>query len=174
MMIKVGRLFREKMAQSIAHGVKNKGAAFVVNYQGISAAQMNVIRKDLKKRKADVYVSRNSIVRWALKGAALENIANHLQGQTALVLSDTDACEISKVLVKFSKAWEGLVIQGGLLNGAVITGNDVKKLAALPSREVLLAQIMGTLQAPLTRLAGALNAKTRDIMSILKQISEKK
>ena len=174
MMIKVGRLFREKMAQSITQGVKNKGAAFVVNYQGISAAQMNIIRKDLKKRKADVYVSRNSIVRWALKGAALENIANHLQGQTALVLSDTDASEISKVLVKFSKNWEGLVIQGGLLNGAVLTGNDVKKLADLPSRDVLLAQIMGTLQAPLTRLAGALNAKTRDIMSILKQISEKK
>ena len=174
MMIKVGRLFREKMAQSISQGVKNKASAFVVSYQGISAAQMNVMRKDLKKKKADVYVSRNSIVRWALKGAVLEDIANRLSGQTALVLSDTDASEISKTLVKFSKEWQGLVIQGGLLNGAILTGNDVKKLADLPSREVLLAQIMGTLQAPLTRIAGALNAKTRDIMSIIKQISEKK
>ena len=65
-------------------------------------------------------------------------------------------------------------IAGGLLEGKELNKNDVKKLSDLPSREVLLSMLLSTIQSPLTRLAGALNAKTRDLISVLKQLSEKK
>ena len=81
---------------------------------------------------------------------------------------------VSKALFKFAEGCDGVQIRGGVLDGAVLTQTDIKRLADLPAKEVLQAQLLGTMIAPLTRLAGSLNAKTRDLLSILKQLSEKK
>ena len=171
--MKVGQLYRQRIADTVQAGVTKKSNTFLVSWLGISSAQMNSLRKDLKRKKADVLVSKTSVARIALKNAKYEDLANRLNGPVALVLSDTDASEISKVLVKFAKDCEGFMVQGGLLDGAVLSPEQVKTLSDLPSREVLLAKFAGTLQAPLTRFAGALNAKSRDFISILTQISKK-
>jgi large subunit ribosomal protein L10 len=170
--MRIGEIFRQKMSSGVKDGVTTKQSAFVVTYRGLSAAKMNILRKDLKRKNADMVVSKTSIARIALKESNYENLATGLQGQMALVLSDADASEVSKVLVKFAKDFEGFTVEGGILNGAVLSGNEVKQFSDLPSREVLLAQFIGTLQAPVTRFAAALNAKTRDFASILKQKSE--
>ena len=81
---------------------------------------------------------------------------------------------MSKILVDFVKGTEDFIVQGGLLQGRVLEKNDVTRLSELPSRDVLLSMLLSSLQAPLTRLAGALNAKTRELVSVLKQLSEKK
>ncbi len=171
--MRVGEIYRKKMSSSVKEGIVQKANTFVVSTRGISSAKMNILRKDLKRKKADVLVSKTSIARIALKESKQEDLAKRLEGQMALVLSDSDASEVSKILMKFAKDCEGFIVQGGLLNGAVLTSDQIKTLSDLPSREVLLAKFMGTLQAPVTRFAGALNAKTRDLMSILKQKSEK-
>ena len=72
------------------------------------------------------------------------------------------------------KDFETVIVQGGLLQGKLIEQADIKKLSELPSRDVLLSMLLSAIQSPLTRLAGALNAKTRDLVSVLKQLSEKK
>jgi large subunit ribosomal protein L10 len=172
-MMKIGELFRKKMAASVKDGVSAKSNTFVVSFRGISSAKMDSLRKDLKRKKADVLVSKTSVSRIAFKEAKLESLAARMDGQTALVLSNSDASEISKILVKFAKDYEGFTVQGGVLDGSVLNPDQVKTLSDLPSREVLLAKLMGTMSAPATRFAGALNAKTRDFMSILKQKSEK-
>ena len=171
--MKIGELFREKMAATVKDGVSKKSNTFVVSFSNISSAKMNILRKDLKRKKADVLVTKTSVSRIAFKTAQFEQLGNRMKGQTALVLSDSDASEVSKILVKFSKDYEGFVVQGGVLNGAVLNSDEVKTLSDLPSGEVLLAKLIGVFNAPLTRFAGALNAKTRDFMSILKQKSEK-
>ncbi len=171
--MKVGQLFRQRISTSVKEGVTKKSNAFVVTWSGISSAKMDSLRKDLRRKKASVLVSKTSIARLALKESKYEALANRLNGQMALVLSDSDASEVSKVLMNFSKTYEGFVVQGGLYNGAELSPEEVKTLSDLPSREVLLAQFIGTLQAPITRFAGALNAKSRDFVSILKQKSEK-
>ena len=170
--MKVGTLYRQKMADSVKTGVAKKSSTFVVSYRGISSAKMNILRKDLKRKKAEVLVSKTSVARIALKEAKYEDLAGSMDGQIALILSNADASEVSKVLVKFAKDYEGFVVQGGLLDGAFLTVDQVKTLSDLPSREVLLAKLMGTLAAPMTRFARALNAKTTDFMSILKQKSD--
>ena len=170
--MKVGSILRQKMASSVKDGVSTKGNTFVVTYTGVSSAKMDSLRKDLKRKKADVLVSKASVARRALKDANYENLANRIEGQMALVLSDADACEVSKVLVKFANDCEGFAVKGGVLDGALLSEEQVKTLSDLPSREVLLAKFLGTLAAPMTRFAGALNAKTRDFASILKQKSE--
>jgi len=171
--MKVGTLYRQRMANSVKDGVSKKSSTFVVSYRGISSAQMNTLRKNLKRKKADVLVSKTSVARIALKEAKCEDLAASIEGQMALILSNADASEVSKVLVNFSKSYEGFVVRGGVLDGAFLSEDQVKTLSDLPSREVLLARLMGTMSAPLTRFAGALNGKTRDMISILKQKSEK-
>ena len=171
--MKVGTIYRQKMANSVKEGVEKKSSTFVVSYRGISSAKMNTLRKDLKRKKAEVLVSKTAVARIALKDAKQESLADTIKGQMALVLSNADASEVSKVLINFSKSYEGFVVCGGVLDGAFLTEAEVKTLSDLPSREVLLAKLMGTMNAPLTRFAGALNGKTRDLISILKQKSEK-
>jgi large subunit ribosomal protein L10 len=171
-MIKVGTLYRQKMADSVKSGVSEKASTFVVSYRGISSAKMNILRKDLKRKKAQVLVSKTSVARIALKEAKQDDLAGRIEGQLALILSNADASEVSKVLVKFAKDYEGFIVRGGVLDGAFLTEDEVKTLSDLPSREVLLAKLLGTMSAPLSRFAGALNGKTRALISILKQKSD--
>ena len=172
-MIKVGTIFRQKMAESVKTGVTSKSSTFVVSYRGISSAKMNILRKDLRRKKAEVLVSKTSVARIALKEAKFDDLAGSVEGQMALILSNADASEVSKVLVNFAKNYEGFTVRGGVLDGAFLTEAEVKTLSDLPSREVLLAKLLGTMAAPISRFAGALNGKTRDLISILKQKSEK-
>ena len=170
--MKVGQLYRKSVSDSVKTGLTKKSNTFVITWTAISSSKMDSLRKDLKRKKADVLVSKTSIARLAVKSANYENLSNRMNGQMALILSDTDASEVSKIIVKFAKSCEGFIVQGGLLNGAELSSQQVHTLADLPSREVLLAKFIGTLQAPVTRFAGALNAKSRDFVSILKQKSD--
>jgi len=172
-MKKVGRLFREKLVDQLKDGVQENKNVFVLSYSQVVGLQMSELRKDLNKVGAQVCVSRNSIARIALKDLENPDLADKVSGQTAFVWSNEDSAEVSKILVKFAKDSEVISLQGGLLEGTVLAEADVKKLADLPPRSVLLSTLLGTIQAPMTRLAGALNAKSRDLLSILKQLSEK-
>src|SRR5271169_1620209 len=137
-MIKVGTLYRQRMASAVKEGVESKSSTFVVSYRGISSAKMNTLRKDLKRKKAEVLVSKTSVARIALKEAKCEDLAACIEGQMALILSNADASEVSKVLVKFAKDYEGFIVQGGVLDGAFLDVEQVKTLSDLPPREVLL------------------------------------
>jgi len=172
-MIKVGTLYRQKIANSVKEGLTKKTSTFVVSYRGISSAKMNILRKDLRRKKAEVLVTKTSVARIALKESNQESLANSIEGQMALILSNADASEVSKVLVNFAKSYEGFTVKGGVLDGAFLSQEEVNTLSSLPSREVLLAKLLGTMIAPVSRFEGALNGKTRDLMSILKQKSEK-
>lgn len=173
-MKKVGQLYRENLVNHVRKGMDGNKNIFFVTYSRLSAPQMNDFRKNLKTIGADVYVSRNSIARIALKNLKKDNIIEKMTGQTAFIWSNADAVEVSKALIKFIEKCDSIKVQGGLLDGESIEKEDVKRLSDLPSKQVLLAMLFATIQAPLTRLAGALNAKNRELLSILKQLSEKK
>jgi len=95
-------------------------------------------------------------------------------GQMAFVWGNADSVALAKTMVEFTKGCENIKIQGGLLSGRILTKSDIVKLSELPSKDVLLSMLFATIQSPLTRLAGAFNAKTRELLSVLKQLSEKK
>lgn len=172
-MKKVGTLFRESLVNRIKEGVNNNSNVFLLSYSALSGLKNSDLRKNLRKIGAEVYVTKNSIARLALKDCEKDDLAQNVSQQTAFVFSDADSVELSKMLVDFEKDCKTFSVQGGLLEGKVLDQAEVKTLSELPSREVLLAMLLSTIQSPLTRLAGALNAKTRDLLSILKQLSEK-
>ena len=173
-MTKVGRLYRESLVNQVKDGVTNNDNVFLLSYSGVSGLKMNDLRKNLKQSGARMYTTRNSVIRLALKEIEQEELSEKISGQTALVWGGTDSSEVSKILIEFIKESENIVVQGGLLQGKILDWGDVKKLSELPSREVLLSMLLSAIGSPLTRLASALNAKTRDLLSILKQLSEKK
>ena len=171
---KVGKVFRTTMVNRIKEELKNSKSTFLVSYSALSASQLNVFRKDLKKLGAKVFVSKNRIAKIALKEFKQEKLAETIDRQTAFVWTNSDAAEVSKLLVKFLKDFKGLAVHGGLIEGEFLAQDDVKRLSDLPSREVLLTQLLQTMISPITGLQNALSAKTRDLLSILKQLSEKK
>ena len=172
--MRVGQIYRDKMKKSVTSAFEAKGSTFVVTYTGITSAQMNDIRKSLKRKKADVYVTKSNVARLALKDVKLDELAQKIHGQMAFVFTDTDVSEVSKELLKVSKENQGFTVAGGYLDGSLLNPADIKRLSDLPSREALLSQLLATIQSPMSRLAGALNAKSRELLSILKQLSEKK
>lgn len=173
-MKRVGQIFRQKLVQGIEESLDQNKSVFLISYSQIPSIHLSEFRKSLRKAGADVYVSRNKIAQIALKNAGHDAFSEKVTGQMAFIWSNTDAVEVAKVLMKFVKNYENVKVQGGLLEGKILNGGDVEKLSELPSRDVLLAMLLSTIQAPLTRFAGALNAKTRELVSILKQLSEKK
>jgi large subunit ribosomal protein L10 len=173
-MEKVGKFFRQTLVSGIKERVQKNSNTFLLSFTGVSSAKLGRLRKDLKRIGAQVFVSKNRIAKIALKELNQETLAEKIKGQTAFICSNSDSATISKTLIKFAKDSEGILVQGGLLEGAVLGKDDVKRLSDLPSREILLSQVLMMIMSPLNRLGGALNAKSRDLLSIMKQLSEKK
>ncbi len=172
--MRVGELLRKNLVETIKTGVKGGSTVFMMSYSGVSGSQMSTLRKRLKEVGAALYVSPNTMAKRALKDLEYTSLADQIEGQTAFVWSNSDSVEVSKILSKFAKECEGVIVRGGILEGNIISEVDVKKLADLPSREVLLAMLLGVIQSPISRLAMVLNGKTKELLSILKQLSEKK
>jgi len=171
---KVGEIFRKRLLSDVKAGISKNQGTFLISYSSLNAAQVDELRKNMKDIGVKIFVSKNRIAKLALKEMDCEELAEGIEAQTAFAWTNTDAAAVSKALIKFSEDIDTVQIKGGLLDGAVLRQADIKRLADLPSKEVLQAQLLGTIVAPLTRLAGALNAKSRDLLSILKQLSEKK
>jgi large subunit ribosomal protein L10 len=171
---KVGKIIRTTLLDGIKDGLQNHQSLFLLGYSALSSSQMDNLRKKLRRVGAQMNVPRNRIAKLAFKELHHEKLADQITGQTAFVWSSADAVVISKTLVKFSEEHQNVVIKGGLLDGVFLEKPDVKRLSDLPAKEVLQARLLQVILSPLTSLAGALNAKTRDLLSILKQLSEKK
>lgn len=173
-MKRIGQAFRENLVNRVKDGIGQNGCIFVVSYSQVPASQINDFRKRLKAAGADIYVSRNSIAQIALKDLNQSALAEKITGQMAFVWSQADSADVAKALVKFAKECENIKIRGGLLDGKILEKDQIVQLSELPSRQVLLTMLLSTIQSPLTRLAGALGGKTQELLSILKQLSEKK
>lgn len=173
-MEKVGKILRSSLLKGIKDGVQHNQAVFLMSYSAVSSAEMDTLRKNLHRVGASIHVPKNRVAKLALKELENETLAKTIKGQTAFIWTSADAVTVSKALVKFAEKFETVKINGGLLDGALLEKGDVKRLSDLPAKEVLQAKLLGLLNAPASRLLNALNAKSRDLLSILKQYSEQK
>ena len=157
----------------IADQIKSAEAIFAVDYRGISVSQAADLRGRLSEADAKFRVVKNSLTERAADKAGFAELKAMLVGPTALALVSGDAAVAAKALNDAARAFNLLEFKGGLLDGAVLTGDDVRSIARLPSRDVLNAQLVGTIAAPLTGLARGLNALIAGIAIQLGQIAEK-
>src|SRR5579875_1960965 len=146
------------VVEEIAEQFGTSEAVFAVDYRGISVAQAADLRARLRDADARFRVVKNSLSERAADQAGLESIKPMLVGPTALTFVRGDAAAAAKALSDAAREMQLLDFKGGLLGGSVLSADDVRSIARLPSREVLYGQLVGTIAAPLTGLARGLNA----------------
>lgn len=154
-----------------------QGAKTVIftSYIGLKVSEITQVRTKLRKEKANMKVIKNRLALRALQAQGLsEEVAKFISGPTAIATSEVDPVAPAKVIVEFAKQFEALKIRGGLLDGKLITAQDVQRLAALPSREELLAKMLGSMQAPAGNVARALSALPRQLVTVIDAIAKTK
>jgi large subunit ribosomal protein L10 len=165
---------REETVATLTEDFKDVNGLVVAEYAGVKTPELNELRAQLRPLKGECHIVKNTLTKIALKNKGLEDFGQYFEGMSALVLQRGDAVETTKVLVNFQKQHENLKIRAGYLNGQVLQAGQIKALAALPSRPVLLAQLLGNLQSPLSKFQGVMSAPLRYLASALDQVAKKK
>src|SRR5450432_3579101 len=149
---------KSAVVDEIADQIQNAEAIFAVDYRGITVAQVADLRARLRESDARFRVVKNSLSERAADKAGMESLKPMLVGPTALTLVNGDAALAAKALADAARTLQLLDFKGGALNGSVLSPDDVRSIARLPSRDVLNAQLVGTIAAPISGLVRTLNA----------------
>lgn len=145
----------------------------VVDYTGLTVAKFSELRKRLADTGSEIHVFKNTLVKKAAERAGYpQDIGTHLVGQSAVVTGSKDVCAAAKVLKNFAAEFEKPQTKAGVLDGKLLDAAAIKALADLPSREVLLATLLGVLQAPASQLVRLLNEPAASLARVLKAKSE--
>jgi large subunit ribosomal protein L10 len=149
-------------------------AVFVTEFRGLTVTQLQKLRASLRDSGADYKVVKMTLARRATDELAIEGIEEHLVGPTALTFANVDPVATAKALRDAGEGNDKLVIKAGILSGEVLLPEQVKKLASIEPREVLLAKIAGAAKAPLYKGAGMFASFTRNAATMMSQLLEKK
>ena len=160
--------------ESVVQALDKSGAVFLANYSGMTVEELTAMRRELKAVQADFHVVKNTIAQKAVEGRDENVISELFNGQTGVVFAYGDAAAAAKVFSESAKKFEKLKIVGGYMEKSLLTPASVEKLASLPSREVLLGQLIGTMVAPHRGLLNVLNGVPRNLVQVLNAIKEKK
>jgi large subunit ribosomal protein L10 len=158
----------------IADKMSKVEVVFVTEYRGLTVGALAELRGALRNAGSEHKVYKNTLARRAAVDTGNSALVDLLVGPSALTFVSGDAAATAKALKEFSKTNPLLVIKGGALAGKLLTAKDVEALADLPSREVLLAQLAGAIQAPLVKTAGLLQALPRNMAYGLKALLDQK
>ena len=131
-------------------------------YRGLTVAEDTELRKQLREAGVVYKVYKNTMINFAIKDTEFADLAQHLEGPTAIAVCKDDATAAARVLAKFAKTAEALEIKGGVVDGVYYDAAGIGQIASIPSREVLLSKLLGSMQSPVTNFA-----------RVIKQIAEK-
>ena len=166
------RAQKEKVVEELGQIFESSGVVVVAHYEGMTVAQMQDLRAEMRAVGGSVRVAKNRLAKIALEGKPAAVMAGLLKGMTVLAYSE-DPVAAAKVSESYAKKNEKFVILGGFMGSAVLDPAGVKAVSQLPSREELVASIVACIGAPAASLAGAIGAPGANIAGILKTIEER-
>ena len=139
--------------------IKNSSAGVLVDYRGITVEEDTQLRKELREAGVIYKVCKNTMLRIALKEAGLDDLCSVLEGTTAIAVCDHDQTAPARILGKFAEAHDDkFTLKAGYVDGVIYDAKGVEALSKIPSKETLLAQLVGSLQGPMQKLAATLKA----------------
>lgn len=153
---------KKPIVEEISELLNGAATAVVVDYRGLTVAQDTDLRRQLREAGVVYKVYKNTMINFAIKDTEFADLAQHLEGPTALAVCKDDATAAARVLAKFGKTAEALEIKGGVVDGTYYDAAGIAQIASIPSREVLLSKLLGSMQSPITNFA-----------RVIKQIAEK-
>ena len=145
----------------------------LADFTGLTVAEANDLRRKCRESKVEYRVVKNTLARIAAHETELEELEGFFQGPIAIALSKTDSVAPARVLAEFRKTVQKPVFISGFLEGRVYAPEELRRIAALPPREGLLAQVIGAIQAPMGQIVWTLEGLMRNLVSILDQASKK-
>lgn len=148
---------KKEEVSKLAEKIKESKIVLLTDYRGISVESVTALRKDLRNTNAEYKVIKNNITRRALAEAGIEGLEDKLEGPTAVIMSNEDYLEPAKVIYKFTKDNDFYKIKGGVIEGKVMTAEEIITIAKLPSKETLLSMLAGALLGNISKLAVALD-----------------
>lgn len=167
----VTRQKKEKILDELAERAKKASVVVFVNFHGVSTALSQQVRRLMRKCGASYVVAKRTLIKKAFEqtGSVTGEIPE-LRGETALVFGEGEIMEPVKSLAQFIKQYPAMTIIGGVFDNGFVDREAMINIAKLPSREILLGQLIGVINGPARRLVGVLQAPMRDFISVLRQI----
>jgi large subunit ribosomal protein L10 len=165
---------KEREVEEFAGIVQGARGVVLSDFTGLSVAAVMTLRRRCRESGVSYRVIKNTLAKRALHGSGLEALADLLAGPNAWAVHPTDEIAAAKVIAEFAKEHEALKIRGGFMEGRLLSVPDIKALAKLPGRDVLLSQIVTGLQAPMAGFAGALAAVLRGFATAVDAYAKKR
>ena len=150
------------IVQEISDNIKDAQSVVIVDYRGLTVAEDTQLRKQLREAGVTYKVYKNTFMNFAFKGTEFESLSGVLEGPNAIAISTTDATAPARVLAEFAKKAPALEIKAGVVEGNFYDAEGMKAISTIPSREVLLSKLLGSMQSPIANFA-----------RVIKQIAEK-
>lgn len=148
---------KQPIVAEISEMLDGAASAVVVDYRGLTVAQDTELRKTLREAGVSYKVYKNTLIKRAAEGTAFAALEPHLEGPTAIAVSKDDATAPARLLAEFAKKADKLEIKAGIVEGTYYDADGMKVIATIPSREVLLGRLLGSMQSPITNFARVLN-----------------
>ena len=168
----VDRAQKEQVVDELGQIFESSGVVVVAHYEGMTVAQMQNLRAKMREAGGAVRVAKNKLAKIALEGKPCASIADYLTGMTVLSFSE-DPVAAAKVCQEYAKGNEKFVILGGAMGDSALDPAGVKAVAAMPSRDELIASIVSCIGAPASNIAGAIGAPASNIAGILSTLEER-
>ena len=169
---------KTQLASELKDKFSRASVAMFADYKGLTAVQADHLRRQLRPTKTEVAVLKNNVARLVTRdgsmGADAQGLMDEVVGPTLVAFTYGDAAAAAKVFHKFSTENEALKLKDSLMGRKRMAAGDIEQLAKLPSREVLLAKVLGTMNAPVTSFVGVLAAVPRSLLNVLTAIEKKK
>ncbi len=154
---------KKPVVAEISEHIADAQSVVLVNYSGLTVAQDTQLRKELREAGVVYKVYKNTMMNFAFQGTPCEDLCKHLDGTNALAISKDDATAPARIIAKFAKTAPKLELVAGVVEGGYYDQNGIKALAEVPSREILLGRLLGSMQSPIANFA-----------RVIKQIAEAK
>ena len=165
---------KEAIVSEVYEKLAKAQSVVLVDFRGLTVQEVTELRKKLRAAEVELRVVKNTLTRFAAEKAGLGDLVSYLEGPTAIAFGYKDPVSPAKILSEFAKDHKQLELKGGVLEGKVIDRAMVEALAKVPSREVLLGQLAGLLQAPVRNLVNVLSAPLRNTVYVLEAIRKQK
>ena len=148
---------KKPIVAEISENITDAQSVVLVNYSGLTVAQDTQLRKELREAGVVYKVYKNTMMNFAFQGTPCEDLCKHLDGTNALAISKDDATAPARIIAKFAKTAPKLELVAGVVEGGYYDQNGIKALAEVPSREVLLGRLLGSMQSPIANFARVIN-----------------
>lgn len=165
---------KEKMINELKEEITNASVAIVTDYRGLTVEEITTLRRGLQEKDAEYTVMKNTLAKIAVRDTKYEPLSQFLVGPTAVILGHTDQVGPVKVLTQFMKKAKKVTIKGGMLDSSVLNEDSVKQLSDMPSKEELIARMLGSINSPATGIVSCVNGVARNLVVCMDQIRKQK